>query len=252
MVVPRQTQGTIKAMEQALRHISAVEHNAQQVGDRILTRYLEAADTILMDGSNPWEIDEAMVEFGFTMGPYEAQDLSGLDIAQANRQAATRDPNRRYIPIGDRMVAEGRLGKKSGVGWYRYPGGGPKVVDPLIEDMAREEAWFAKRPRREFSPDEITHRLLMAIINEAADILAKGCSATTIDLISVSGLGFPRWRGGLMYYADQLGAAVILDALQALAKEDPIVWVPSGVIVDCAKRGISFADWHASTRLKSG
>jgi 3-hydroxyacyl-CoA dehydrogenase len=71
------------------------------IGNRILARYREAADTVFMDGSTPWEVDEAMVEFGYAMGPYEAQDLSGLDIAHANRQrqAPTRDPNRRYIPL---------------------------------------------------------------------------------------------------------------------------------------------------------
>jgi 3-hydroxyacyl-CoA dehydrogenase len=93
------------------------------IGNRILARYREAADTMMMDGSNPWEVDEAMVGFGYAMGPYAAQDLSGLDIAHANRRRldATRDPSRRYIPIADRMVQEGRLGRKVGVGWYRYP-----------------------------------------------------------------------------------------------------------------------------------
>jgi len=119
------------------------------IGNRILARYREAADTILMDGSTPWDVDEAMVNFGYAMGPYEAQDLSGLDIAYANRRRkdATRDPNRRYVPISDRMVDEGRLGKKVGVGWYRYPGGKGRVDDPLIEDLIREEAHFAKVTR---------------------------------------------------------------------------------------------------------
>jgi 3-hydroxyacyl-CoA dehydrogenase len=93
------------------------------IGNRILARYREAADTILMDGSTPWDVDEAMVNFGYAMGPYEAQDLSGLDIAYANRrrQDATRDPHRRYIPISDRMVDEGRLGKKGGRGLVSIP-----------------------------------------------------------------------------------------------------------------------------------
>jgi len=95
------------------------------IGNRILARYREAADMLLMDGTNPWELDEAMVEFGYAMGPYEAQDLSGLDIAYANRQRQkhTRDPNRRYIPISDRMVEEGRLGKKNGCRLVSLSGG---------------------------------------------------------------------------------------------------------------------------------
>ena len=217
------------------------------IGNRILARYREAADTLLMDGTNPWELDEAMVDFGYAMGPYEAQDLSGLDIAYANRkrQAETRDPARRYIPIADRMVQEGRLGRKVGVGWYRYPGGGGKVIDPLVEDLVREESWFAKVTRRAFSADEIRRRLLLAMINEAAAILAEGiaASARDIDLVTVFGYGFPRWRGGLMHYADTIGAARIVAGLQELAGEDPLVWAPSTALVACAEGGIRLADY---------
>ncbi len=215
------------------------------IGNRILARYREAADTLLMDGTNPWELDEAMVDFGYAMGPYEAQDLSGLDIAHANRrrQDATRDPNRRYIPIADRMVAEGRLGKKTGVGWYRYPGGGGKVIDPLVEDLVREEAHFAGVTRTEYDAATIERRLLLAMINEAADILDEGiaASARDIDLVTVFGYGFPRARGGLMHYADTIGAGRILEELQALAAEDPLIWTPSPLIERLAAEGRGFA-----------
>ena len=218
------------------------------IGNRILMRLREAADTVLMDGTTPWDLDEAMVDFGYAMGPYETQDLSGLDIAYANRrrQDATRDPARRYIPIADRMVQEGRLGRKVGVGWYRYPGGGGKVVDPLIDDLVREEAHFAKLTRTEYDAPEITRRLLLAAINEAADILNEGIaqSAADIDLVTVHGYGFPRWRGGLMHYADTLGAAEILSQLRALQAEDALVWKPSPVIEACAAQGLTLAQWR--------
>ena len=220
------------------------------IGNRILFRYREAADTVFMDASTPWEIDEAMVEFGYAMGPYEAQDLSGLDIAFANRRRLddTRDPNRRYIPIADRMVELGKLGKKAGAGWYRYPGGGGKVEDPIVADLAIEEAHFAKITRYELSEDDIRHRMMMAMINEACDILHEGiaASARDIDLVTVFGYGFPRWRGGLMHYADTLGAGVILEALNVLAKEDQLVWKPSPLIEECAAKGLRFADWTPS------
>ncbi|MCB1335925.1 MAG: enoyl-CoA hydratase/isomerase family protein [Maritimibacter sp.] len=216
------------------------------IGNRILARYREAADTVMMDGSNPWEVDAAMVEFGYPMGPYEAQDLSGLDIAHANRrrQDATRDPARRYIPIADRMVAEGRLGKKVGVGWYRYPGGGGKVEDPLVEDLVREEAHYAKVARRAFTGDEIRTRLLIAMINEAAAILDEGIalSAADIDLVTVAGYGFPRWRGGLMHHADTLGPKAVLEALRRFAVEDPVAWKPAALIERLAAEGKSFAE----------
>ena len=216
------------------------------IGNRILARYREAADTVMMDGSNPWEIDAAMVDFGYAMGPYEAQDLSGLDIAHANRrrQDATRDPARRYIPIGDRMVAEGRLGKKASVGWYRYPGGGGKVVDPLVEDMAREEAHYAGVERRDFTEDAIRERLLIAMINEAAAILDEGiaASAADIDLVTVAGYGFPRWRGGLMHYADTIGPEAVLERLRAFGEEDPVAWKPAALIERLAAEGKAFSE----------
>ena len=218
------------------------------IGNRILARYREAADTVFMDGSTPWEVDEAMVEFGYAMGPYEAQDLSGLDIAHANRrrQDATRDPQRRYIPIADRMVELGKLGRKTGAGWYRYPGGGGKVDDPIVADLALEEAHLAGITRCDYSPDEIRRRLLLAMINEAAAIMEAGIaqSAADIDLVTVFGYGFPRWRGGLMHFADRLGATDILGGLEALAREDPVVWAPNAVIRFCAESGMTFAEWR--------
>ncbi|WP_193175100.1 3-hydroxyacyl-CoA dehydrogenase family protein [Oricola nitratireducens] len=215
-------------------------------GDRILARYREAADTVLMDGSTPWDIDEAMVEFGFAMGPYEAQDLSGLDVDYANRkrQAATRDPDRRYIPISDRMVEEGRLGRKAGVGWYRYPGGGGAVIDPLLEDLVREEAYFAKVTRCEYSPEEIRTRLVFAMINEAADLLEEGIveSAWDIDMVSIRDLGFPSSRGGLLSYADAVGPENVLRQIEEFAREDSVVWKASPLLERLAASGQLFHD----------
>ena len=219
------------------------------IGNRILARYREAADTVFMDGSTPWEVDEAMVEFGYPMGPYESQDLSGLDIAHANRrrQDATRDPNRRYIPIADRMIELGKLGRKTGAGWYRYPGGKGKVEDPIVADLANEEAHFAGRTRTDYVPADIRNRLLLAMINEAANILYEAIaqSARDIDIVTVSGYGFPRWRGGLMQYADSLGVQAIVRELEVLTKEDPIAWQISPLLRACAKDGSTLADYTA-------
>ncbi len=221
------------------------------IGNRIFSRYKEEADMLLMDGSVPWEVDEAMEAFGYAMGPYEVGDLSGLDIGYANRrrQDATRDPNRRYVPIADRMVQEGRLGRKAGVGWYRYPGGGGKVIDPLIEDMIAEEAHFARVERREIDGDEIRERLVLAMINEAADILGEGiaASARDIDLVTVFGYGFPRWRGGLMHHADSIGVTQIVEKLRVLEAADPVIWKISPVLLDCAENGRTLAEWQRAT-----
>jgi len=214
------------------------------IGNRILAALREAADAILMDGSTPAEIDEAIVAFGYAMGPYETQDLSGLDIAYANRRRldASRDPSRRYIPIADCLVTQNRLGKKTGAGWYHYPSG-QIAVDPKVEDIICREAEAANIKRRHFSSDEIQQRLLLAMINEAANILIEGIavSAADIDLVLVHGYGFPRWRGGLMHYADQLGATLVMAKLTKLCDEDPLFWQPSQLIIDCAKTGQAFA-----------
>ncbi len=191
------------------------------IGNRIFARYREACDTMLMDGALPWEIDAAMTGFGYAMGLYATADLSGLDIGYATRrrQDATRDPARRYIPIADRVVEAGRLGHKTGAGWYDYSSG--KITpDPWTEALILTEAKSAGVARRSFTAEEIQRRALLAMINEAANILAEGIaqSAQDIDVVTVHGYGFPRWRGGLMHYADTLGVGQIVSELRDLAR----------------------------------
>ena len=228
----------------ALRHIFFAERGAKEddkgIGARLLARYYEAAETVFMDGATPWEVDEAMEGFGFATGPFEAQDLSGLDVAP--RHAA--EEGRRVIPLMSRMLELGKLGKTAGAGWYRYPGGGGKVDDPIVADLAIEESHFAGRDRTDYSAEDIRHRLVFALINEAADILHEGLAerSAEIDVISVRDLGFPRWRGGVMYFADILGAARIVDDLNALAKEDPVAWRVSPLLSACATEGTPLSE----------
>ena len=218
------------------------------IGNRILARLRETADIILINGGMPWGIDQAMVDFGYAMGPYEAQDLSGLDIAyaQRRRQETLGKPNRRYIEIADRLVEEGRLGRKTGAGWYRYTPEGNKETDPSIKALILNEAARLGIKRQITSASDIQCCLLAAMINEAANILGDGIAATAadIDLVTVHGYGFPRWRGGLMHYADQIGVAEWLAQLQKLAAGDPVVWEPSSVIIECVEKQISLADWR--------
>lgn len=234
------------------RHAVLAPHDRPSIGTRLMRRLYEAADTLLMDGAIPHELDEAMVDFGWDMGVYQAQDLIGLAVAYADRraQAATRDPARRYIPISDRMVEEGRLGKAAGVGWYRYPGGGGAVIDPLVEDLVREEAWFAGVTQRSFTAQEMLERLLLALIHESALMLADGtvARAADIDTVSREGLGFPAARGGLIAWADAQGMARIAADLARLAAEDPLVWTPPAAILDCARDGRRLAAWQPACR----
>ena len=217
------------------------------IGNRILARYREAADLLLLHGATSAQIDKAMTGFGYAMGPYEAQDMSGLDIAFANRrrQDASRDPNRTYVHIADKMVEAGRLGRKTGLGWYSYANDGKAATDSLVDALIVAEAVHAGITRRHFSNDEIVKRLLLAMINEGANILQEAVAqnASDIDLVSILGYGFPRWRGGLMHYADQLGMVAILAGLKDFSAEDQHIWQPSQLILDAVKTGSDFASF---------
>ena len=163
------------------------------IGLRLQDRLHAAADHLLLHGAILWELDEAMADFGFDLGLYEAQDLTGLDVAHARRRTRGAPS-----PIADRAVAEGRIGKKIGWGWYRYPGGGGAVIDPLIEDLIREEAWFAKVEQRCFDPEEIIAHLLQALRKELDRIQKHMPQCTDVDLakICVHGLGYPSTKLG--------------------------------------------------------
>jgi 3-hydroxyacyl-CoA dehydrogenase len=168
------------------------------IGTRLLRRFYGAAETLLLQGAIPHELDEALIAFGFDLGIFEAQDLIGLDVAYGDRRRTSQP-----AMIYDRMVAEGRLGKYSGVGWYRYPGGGGAVIDPLLEDLIREEARFAGISPRSFSAMEMQEILVQALVDEGRAMLADGTAmiAADIDTVSIHGLGFPARLGGVMQYA---------------------------------------------------
>lgn len=216
------------------------------IGNRILKVYRRQADYLLEDGCLPQEIDAAMRAFGFAMGPYEAQDLGGLDIAWANRkrQAVRRGPGERYVAIADRLCEVGRFGQKSGAGWYRYENGSRRPIpDPEVEAIILDEAKRNDITRRIFDQDEIQRRILWAMINEGARILEEGIARRPldIDIVEIHGYGFPRWRGGLMHYADSIGLDRILDDIQSFSVENPAIWKPSDLLAGLVRRTQTFA-----------
>ena len=215
------------------------------IGNRILARYREAADHLLIRGAMPWDVDAAMQAFGYAMGPYEAQDLSGLDIAFANRrrQDATRDPLRPYVSIADKVVEAGHLGKKVGRGWYEYDANGAKIPSPDVQAIVTAEAQKMGLAHAPLDHAQIADQLVLAMINEAAFILGEGIAQTAadIDLVTVFGYGFPRWRGGLMHHADQIGAEAILARLKTLAQSDSRAWEIAPLLIQVASSGTDFA-----------
>lgn len=198
------------------------------IGNRILTRYRQTTDIMLLEGATPWQVDAAMRGFGMAMGPYEVQDLSGLDIAYANRKRLgwqTR-ANIRYVPIADRIVEEtGRLGRKTGAGWYDYSDG-KATPSSIIERIVIEESDRAGLVRRAFTDADIVERAVTAMIEEGVRILEEGIAETPadIDLTMVHGYAFPRWRGGPMHYAERLGLAGLVSRIETFAAADPVSW----------------------------
>ena len=175
---------------------------------RLLARYLATAEALCMAGVPPWELDEALENIGFQFGPCALMDRLGLDKvlhgrAQLKAQGCILpDPG-----IIQRMVTEGRLGRKSSVGWYRYPGGGGQVTDPLIEDLVREEAWFARIPQRAFDACCLQNHIVAAVLAEAQALLAESAISrpSDADLATVLALGFPTRLGGALWLGEQLG-----------------------------------------------
>ena len=216
------------------------------VGNRMLQRVREAAELLLLDGAEPEQIDRAMRGFGYSMGLYETQDMSGLDIAWANRrrQQATRDPERRYSKVQDQVCEAGWLGRKAGLGWYVYENDKLTGPNPSVLPLIEAEAARHGISRRELSDKAILQTLMLALINEAANILDEGIarSASDIDLVLVHGYGFPRFRGGPLHYADQLGIQKVREELAILNAGDSLLWNISPLILRLADTNGSFGE----------
>ena len=174
------------------------------IGNRLYTAYRREADFLLEEGALPHEVDAAMEAFGFAMGPYAVNDMAGLDISWARRKrsAATRDPVERYVVIADRLCELGRLGRKTGAGYYRYVDG-RREVDPEVTALVEAASQEAGLTRRAIDADEIQSRISEALAVEGQALLAEGIAqrASDIDLVLINGYGYPAWRGGPMFAA---------------------------------------------------
>jgi 3-hydroxyacyl-CoA dehydrogenase len=178
------------------------------IGNRIYNAYRTQCEFMLEDGAWPEDVDRALEGFGFAMGPFAVADLSGLDIAWRMRRAraATRDPRERYVPILDRLCEQDRLGRKSGRGYYVYDNSKQvRTTDADVRAVIEQASAERGIQRRSLTADEIVRRALLAMVNEAALLLAEGVAqrAGNIDVVLVQGYGFPRWQGGPVFWARQ-------------------------------------------------
>jgi 3-hydroxyacyl-CoA dehydrogenase len=216
------------------------------IGNRILGKYLRVAQMLVEDGASPYEVDEAVVGFGYPMGPFAMSDLAGLDIGwmTRKRKAATRNPEERYAADWlDRICEKDRFGQKTGRGVYIYKDGArrgehdPEVLT-IIEEVRREKGI---EPRK-FTADQIMERYMAAMINEGAKVLEEGIALrpVDIDIVQLTGYGHPRWRGGPMKYADMQGLDKVLASIRKFEKENANFWKPAQLLVDLVDKGETF------------
>ncbi|TSE20471.1 Fatty acid oxidation complex subunit alpha [Tepidimonas alkaliphilus] len=218
------------------------------IGNRMIEQYSRQAGFLLEEGCTPQQVDRAIEAFGFAMGPFRMSDLAGNDVGWAIRKRRyVEKPHLRYSPIADRLCELGRFGQKTGAGWYDYQPGQrdpipSPVVQQLMEDVRRERG-LTPRP---VSDEEIVQRLVFALVNEGARILEEGIAAraSDIDMVYLTGYGFPAWRGGPMHYAEQFGLFNVMQAMKRFARnpnDDAQFWQPAPLIQRLVTEGRGFA-----------
>lgn len=191
------------------------------IGNRILKVTRAQSERLLLSGAAPSAVDAAMRAFGLPMGPFEAQDLGGLDIAAFQRKAARERGEAPFAPVGDRLCAIERFGQKSGGGWYDYqPGNRTPQPSATVAAVIAEEA--AGWPQQAWDETAIADAIILPMVNEATRILDEGVAvrAADIDLVKIHGYGFPRWRGGPTQYAEARGLGDVVAMLDRLSAQD--------------------------------
>jgi 3-hydroxyacyl-CoA dehydrogenase len=222
------------------------------IGNRMLNAYFRQMDFLLDAGALPQQIDRALENFGFAMGPYRVADLAGNDIGWSIRKRLYKEyPDRPFSKIPDRICELGRFGQKSGAGWYDYkPGERAAIPSEAVTRIVLEESERLGVKRRKMSDDEIVERALYSLIDEGARILEEGVAARSsdIDIVYVAGYGFPDFRGGPMFYADTVGLANIIRAMRGFAKGyRPDAWEPAPLLQRLAAENRGFASWGKSS-----
>ncbi len=217
------------------------------IGNRMIEQYSRQAGYMVEEGASPQQVDRAIEKFGFAMGPFRMGDLAGNDVGWYIRKRRYQErPDMKYPKIADRICELGRFGQKTGAGFYRYePGKRDAIPDPIVDELiAKHRADIGVKPRK-LSDDEIVHRLVFALVNEAAKILEEGIAlrASDIDVIYLTGYGFPLFRGGPMQYADQYGLYNVVARMQEFAANphgDPSFWTPAPRLARLAAEGKTF------------
>jgi len=218
------------------------------IGNRMIEQYSRQAGFLLEEGCTPQQVDKAIEKFGFAMGPFRMGDLAGNDIGWAIRKRRyVEKPNLRYSKTADLLCELGRYGQKTGAGWYDYvPGKRDAIPSKLVEEMLSKHRDELGITPRKISDDEIVHRLVYSLVNEGARIVEEGIAlrASDIDMVYLTGYGFPLWRGGPMNYADTVGLWNVVQAMKKFGKnpaDDAVFWQPAPLLARLAAEGKTFS-----------
>ena len=215
------------------------------IGNRMIEQYSRQAGFLLEEGALPEQVDKAVEKFGFAMGPFRMGDLAGNDIGwYIRKRRYVEKPHITYSKTADLLCELGRYGQKTGAGWYDYKAGDRKAYpSKIVDDMVIKHSADIGVTRRKISDSEIVERLVYALVNEAAHILEEGIAmrASDIDMVYLTGYGFPVFRGGPMFYADTVGLPNVLAAMDRLSKgRHGDAWTPAPLLVKLAAEGKTF------------
>ena len=215
------------------------------IGNRMIEKYGQQSLFLLDEGCSPQQVDAAVQKWGMAMGPLTMGDMAGLDIGwEIRKRRYIERPNFLYSKVGDKVAELGRFGQKTGKGWYLYEAGNRKPIpDPLVDTIVADYRKANNIPTRSISDEEIVERLIYSLVNEAAYILEEGIAlrASDIDMVYLTGYGFPPYRGGPMFYADTVGLPKVLAAIEGFQKGYMgEVWKPAPLLVQLAKDGKKF------------
>jgi 3-hydroxyacyl-CoA dehydrogenase len=225
------------------------------IGNRMVARYGAAAHDLIMAGALPAQVDKALEDFGMAMGPFRMSDLAGLDIGWAARKRrAAEFPDRDFSNVADDLCEAGRFGQKTGAGFYRYEAGSRNAIpDPTVTAIIEKYRKQKGIEPRKIGSEEIVERCIYALINEGARIVEDGIAqrSSDIDIVYLNGYGFPPWRGGPMFYADQVGLSEVARAIRAIGAQpqaDKTFWTPAPLLARLAQTGKTFSAYKGSDK----
>ncbi len=218
------------------------------IGNRMIEQYSRQAGYLLEEGATPQQVDKAMEKFGMAMGPFRMGDLAGNDVGwYIRKRRYVEKPDIRYSKTADLLCEMGRFGQKTGAGWYDYqPGKRDAIPSKVVTDMIEKHRAELGITPRKISDEEIVQRLVYALVNEGAKIVEEGIAmrASDIDMVYLTGYGFPLFRGGPMHYADQQGLFNVVQSMKRFAqnpRDDQKFWQPAPLLARLAAEGKTFS-----------